>query len=170
MFFTPTLDSNWFIIQKASQYLMILLLVFALFIPLLYTPQEAEAELLAIAVGTLIISGAAVVVTIWIYNDGRCDYCNDGRETDHLDSCDNCPVKSYQCPRYPYSSHQSICYHCGDILYSCGGDNDNEEIWAPHGSQSCNYCPDEYIPCKEADEHGDGVCNYNSSSGNSNSG
>lgn len=150
---------------------MVLLLVFALFIPLLYMPQESEAAVLtAVAVGTLIVAGVTVVVTMWIYNDGRCDYCDQGRETDHLDTCGNCPIKSYQCPRYYYTSHQALCGRCNDALYTCAGADNIEEIWAPHGPQSCDYCPDEYSPCIEEDEHGDGICNNNSSSGNSSSG
>ncbi|RKU12609.1 hypothetical protein C6503_16930 [Candidatus Poribacteria bacterium] len=171
MFFTPTLDSNWFVVQQASRYLMVLLLVFALFIPLLHMPQESEAVVLtAVAVGTLIVSGAAVAVTLWIYNDGKCDYCGNGRETDHTGVCTNCHSGAYHCPGLIHG-HTAYCYYCDDLLYTCDapGGSTAAEVWAPHGEQTCDYCSNKYIPCKEGDDHGDGVCNDDNDQGASSS-
>ena len=165
MFFTPTLDSKWLFVQKASQYLMILLLVFALFIPLLYMPQESDAAILTAAA---IIGGAAIVVTIWIYLDGKCDYCGIGSEDAHFKVCTNCHDGIFNCPMYG-NPHTAYCGQCWSLLYTCDAVNGPTaaEIWTPHANQDCDYCSDEYRPCTEGDEHGNGVCNNNDDQGSS---
>jgi hypothetical protein len=149
---------------------MVLLLVFALFIPLLYMPQEADGAVITVAA---IIAGVALAVQIWIYLDGRCDYCGNGSEDDHTTICTNCHDGIYVCPGYSHP-HVGQCGRCYQSIWACNtvGGPTSAQRWAGHISQSCDYCPDEYVPCIEGDNHGDGICNDDdgSSSGTNSSG
>lgn len=165
MFFTPAFNYKWFVLQQGSRYLMVLLLVFALFIPLLYMPQEADAEFLTVAA---IVGGVAIIVTIWIYLDGNCDNCGSGREDAHTTICSNCLDAIFNCPLWGHP-HLGQCGQCYRREWSCDAASGptSAERWEHHTVQECDYCPDEYRPCTEGDEHGDGVCNNNEDLGSS---
>ena len=170
MFFTPTFNANWFMVQKVSRYLMVILAVAMLFTPLLYMPKEADAAVVTVAA---IVAGVTLVATIWIYLDGVCDRCSDGRETAHTAICTNCHAGILACPGWA-APHVQQCGRCYQSLFTCNTVNGptSEQTQASHAPQSCNYCSEAYIPCIEGDEHGDGVCNTDDdmgSSGNNNS-
>ena len=159
MFFQPTLNSHWFFVRKTSQYLMLILASTMLFIPLLYLPEEGETEPVSLTLIALGITAAGVAVTIWIYNDGICDECNNGRESDHLKECTNCHIKAFVCPGYPHG-HKQQCGYCKDWYFCCEYGNNNEELAAEHGLERCTVpsCGKRYRKCTEEDQHGPGKC------------
>jgi len=90
---------------------------------------------------------------MWIYLDGICKNCGDGRESAHLETCDNCKTLVYSCPTVGHE-HISGCGHCGGIVYHC----DFGDTTKDHSLQTCGYCSNSYIPCIQGNEHGYGVC------------
>ena len=115
MFFTPTLDSKWLVVHKASQYLMILLAIAMLAIPLM-VQSEAEAEVSLLVLGAI---GAGVAVgtlaatlwnNAWIDCPAGCPNKVQRKNQDRdLVPCDQCNVPLWQC----IGNHERVCQVSG---------------------------------------------------------
>ena len=163
MFFTPTLDSNWFIVQKASRYLMIILAIAMLAMPLLVQPKaEADAGATLLVLGAIGAGVALGTLAATLWNNAWID----------------CPAG---CPNKVQRKNQDRdlipCTQCGVPLWQCIGNH--ERVCQVSGCQVNNQT---YFVCPPRDDgadmstdhlHGDGVCNDNgdgaSSSNNSSS-
>lgn len=130
----------WFVIQRTSQVLMILLAVAMLFIPILYQSEEAEAVpwvWAGVTLGVAIIGGIAYVIG---NHPPHCDRCGDhAKTTDH----------EYMCT-YRGCGHQWNCssgsahYHCECYAIVSSADAHQEE---------CHYCGIDYKGCIESTRH-----------------
>lgn len=161
MFFTPTLDSNWFIVQKASRYLMIILAIAMLAMPLLVQPKEADGALVVlgaigagIALGTL---AANLWQNAWIDCPADCGGQVQRKEKDkHYKPCTRCETNLWKC----IGSDSRPCTVAGCSV-------DSGVVW------TCPTRPDG-VDWSTEHLHGDGVCNDNddgaSSSNNSSNG
>ena len=108
MFFTPTLDSKWLFVQKASQYLMIILAIAMLTIPLLVQPKEVDAALPVVIAG--VAAGAAAGTLLWhMWQNAWID----------------CPADcGGQVQRKEKNEHYKPCDRCGTNLWKCVGSDD----------------------------------------------
>ena len=155
MFFNATLKSDLFYVHKAAQCLMVILIVAMVFTPLFYPQQEAEAAWVMV---TVVIIGTTFTIYVWL--DGICDQCGDGRKTDHRQNCDNCNTLDYFCPMfqdywYPHP-HQNRCVHCYGVWWNCDGKYNGWNAWiaykTKHDLARCP-CGETYRICTEAHEH-----------------
>jgi len=87
-------------------------------------PQKPVAvKNIAIIIIFLATTSLALGTIMWIYLDGICKNCGDGRESDHLESCGNCDILVYKCPTLLMTSHQAICEGCGEVYNTCDNPN-----------------------------------------------
>ena len=126
--FSQETMSPWFVLHRTSQVTMILLAVAMLFIPLLYTPDEADAGFWMIVIGA-----AGVAVAIYVAVDNRDKPCNNGcgdkvespSET-HYGTCSRCGDGVWLCPNLDHP-HKTWCGSCGDRYWDCPGQSEAGE-------------------------------------------
>ena len=128
MFFTPIFKSDWFYVHKASQCLMVILIVAMLVMPILHQPQKAEAVVFStVVIAGLFVIGAAVIGGIFILID----------DDDETDPCENCDAQVTS----PGSTHKTTCANCGTGVWTLCRDTTQH----PH-IDICE-CDDSYYTC-----------------------
>ena len=170
MFFIPTLKSDWFYAHKASQCLMIVLMVAMLVMPILHQPQKAEAEPVSGTVVifiTIAIAGAAVFVNWWVNQPNPCPVgCGSVVDTieAHHGECGNCDTIVYKCldtrpavsenPAYP--EHKARCDACDQWYYLCDDPDvhtEEEEDRYQHSEVDSDCGIHKHNACKPEDNH-----------------
>ena len=118
MFLTQTMNP-WFAVQRASQFLMILLAMAMLIMPTLDEPAEAQIGVTELLAVLAIVVGAGTA--LYVASDKPCgNSCGDNTPTSatHRVPCGSCRAYVWDCPNLSHP-HQVGCGHCGSKYWDC---------------------------------------------------
>lgn len=123
----------WFVIQRTSQVLMILLAVAMLVVPILHQPEADAVPVLLIGAVVAAVIGAGAL--IYVSQSPECQKCGADRDSTTTDrtTCSYCSKTYWVCQeshshcsnpscRMENVDHQRWCGYCADYYYTCGSE------------------------------------------------